>query len=249
MLRFEWLCLVGLGTVSCRPEGVRSETLERTSTTPKTQIMTHTVGYVTSVFPETFLVLPAPQTNGGLSVSFALSRRRSVRSFASKELSVEELSQLAWATQGITEPVEGLRTAPSAGALYPLEVYFTCATEVLHYVPSRHGFERKRVGDLRESLADAALGQAVIRRAPCTVVITSFTARTRIKYGDRATRYVSLEAGHVAQNLLLEATSRGLAGVPIGAFDDTRVARLFALGPDEEPLYLIALGHPAESNP
>jgi SagB-type dehydrogenase family enzyme len=193
------------------------------------------------------IALPRPTTAGRVSVEQALNARRSRREFAPKPLALAELGQLAWAAQGITDPEGGLRTAPSAGALYPLELFFLVPDGVLHYLPVEHAFVRESQRDEREALSRAALSQASILGAPCSVVIVSVTERTREKYGDRAARYVALEAGHVGQNLLLEATARGLAGVPIGAFDDPAVGRLLGLGRGEEPLYIIALGYPPES--
>ncbi|MBN1609837.1 MAG: SagB/ThcOx family dehydrogenase [Polyangiaceae bacterium] len=193
------------------------------------------------------IALPAPVTSGTMSVEQALLTRRSQREFAPTPLPLGELGQLAWAAQGITEPANGLRTAPSAGALYPLELYFVVADGVLHYLPADHTLARNSQRDEREALSTAALLQTSIRDAPCSVVIVSVTERTREKYGDRAPLYVALEAGHVGQNLLLQATARGLAGVPIGAFDASAVSRLLGLAQGEEPLYIIALGYPPEA--
>jgi SagB-type dehydrogenase family enzyme len=151
---------------------------------------------------------------------------------------------LAWAAQGITEPNDELRSAPSAGALYPLELYFVIRDGLFHYQPQSHSLELKQREDLRERIAEAALDQVPLRVAPCTVVITAVTLRTARKYDARASRYIAMEAGHAAQNLLLEATSRGLVGVPVGAFDDARLASLLALPDGEVPLYLIAVGNP-----
>jgi SagB-type dehydrogenase family enzyme len=179
-----------------------------------------------------------------MSVEQALSVRRSRREFAPTPLSPGELGQLAWAAQGISDRAEGFRTAPSAGALYPLELYFVTGTGVLHYLPANHSFEQRSDRDLRQQLSQAALDQAAVRLAPCDVVITSVTDRTRKKYGERATRFVAVEAGHVAQNLLLQATARGLVGVPVGGMDDEVVSRVLGLPPTEEPLYVVALGYP-----
>jgi SagB-type dehydrogenase family enzyme len=193
------------------------------------------------------IALPPPAASGGMSLEQALRARRSQREFARRPLPLVELGQLAWAAQGVTEPEGGLRAAPSAGALYPLELYFLVPDGVLHYLVAEHAFERKGNRDQRQALSDAALSQPSIRQAPCDVVIASVTDRTRKKYGDRAPLYAALEAGHVGQNLLLQATARGLAGVPIGAFDGSAVSRLLGLAPGEEPLYIIALGYPPES--
>lgn len=191
------------------------------------------------------IALVAPDTGGSMSFERALAARRSQRQFAETALSFRDLGQLAWAAQGITEPTLGLRTAPSAGALYPLDLYFVTPAGVLRYLPAHHAVEQRTRRDLRRELARAAFDQQSVARAACDVVIVATTARTRQKYGDRATRYVTLEAGHVAQNLLLQATALGLGGAPIGAFDDRATGALLGLTAGAEPLYLIAIGRPA----
>jgi len=190
------------------------------------------------------LVLPAPRRDGKLSLEAALSRRRSIRSFTNEALTADQIGQLLWAAQGITDP-QGFRTAPSAGALYPLECYVVTATGAFHYEPGPHRLQPQLANDVRGALAAAALDQPAVSEAPAVVVITAVYERTARKYGDdRARRYAALEAGHVAQNVLLEAVALGLGAVPIGAFDDRRVARLLDLGSGEAPLYLIPVGHP-----
>ncbi len=191
------------------------------------------------------VALPPPVTRGDRSLEQVLAARRSRRELAPRPLSLAELGQLAWAAQGITDRAQRRRAAPSAGALYPLELYFVTPEGVLHYLPEGHALERRSAEDLRAALARAALDQDAVREAPCVAVLAAVTARTAQKYGDRAPRYVALEAGHAAQNLLLQATSRGLAGVPIGAFDDDAVRRVLALSAGETPLYLVALGAPS----
>ncbi len=170
--------------------------------------------------------------------------RRSQREFGARTLSLVELGQLAWAAQGITDRSGPFRTAPSAGALYPLELYFATPSGVSHYLPAGHAFEHRGRRDLRPELARAALDQPAVRQAPCVIVITAVTARTAHKYGERAGRYVALEAGHVAQNLLLQAASLNLAAVPIGAFDDAALRRVLGLDSEEVPLYIVAMGPP-----
>jgi SagB-type dehydrogenase family enzyme len=169
-----------------------------------------------------------------------------VRTFAQEALTLEEIGQLLWAAQGVTSP-EGLRTAPSAGALYPLEIYTLTAEGLHHYHPDTHTLELWSEGDRREDLAAAALGQDSLRQAPLILVFTAVYNRTEAKYGAaRGPRYVHMEAGHSGQNVLLQAEALGLAGVPIGAFYDDQVGRVLNLPEGESPLYLIPLGHPAE---
>lgn len=194
--------------------------------------------------PETAaLALPAPNLDGTASLELVLSLRRSVREFTAEPLRRDQIGQLLWAGQGITGPGD-LRTAPSAGARYPLDLYTVGANEVLHYVPHGHRADVRASRDLRPDLADAALGQDAVRDAPTVVVIAASPSRTASRYGARTDDYVRLEAGHVAQNILLEATAIGLGAVPIGAFDRNRVRDLLALARDQVVIYLIPVGHP-----
>jgi SagB-type dehydrogenase family enzyme len=188
--------------------------------------------------------LPAPRTGGATSLEEALAQRRSVRDFTNEPLETDQLSQLLWAAQGVTAEWGG-RTAPSAGALYPLEIYVATAEFLARYVPADHRLEALGNTDVRSELADAALGQEPVADAPAVFVITAVPARTEVKYGARATRYVQLEAGHACQNLLLEAVALGLGAVPIGAFDDDGVRSVLGLPGDEQPLYVVPVGYPA----
>ncbi|MGC8875330.1 MAG: SagB/ThcOx family dehydrogenase, partial [Chloroflexia bacterium] len=156
-----------------------------------------------------------------------------------------EIAQLLWAAQGITDP-RGFRTAPSAGALYPLELYLALPEGWYHYRPEGHLLELLGEEDLRPLLWEAGLRQGALREAPAIFVVVAVPARTEAKYGARALRYVQLEAGHAAQNLLLQATALGLGAVPIGAFDDAAVRRALRLPPDTLPLYLIPVGEPSQ---
>lgn len=172
-------------------------------------------------------------------------KRRSVRSFAPTPLTDQELGQLLWAAQGTTS-TEGFRTAPSAGALYPLEIYIATADGVFHYQPEGHRLLVVSRIDAREPLYQAGLEQEAIRSAPAVFVVAAVYSRTAAKYGEvRSPRYVHLEAGHAAQNLLLEAVSMSLGAVPIGAFYDDDVRDAVGLEADHEPLYLIPVGHPS----
>jgi SagB-type dehydrogenase family enzyme len=181
---------------------------------------------------------------GALSLEETLLRRRSVRGFSSEQLSLSEISQLLWAAQGITDP-RGFRTAPSAGALYPLELYVVLEQGVFHYDPHAHSLTTVTAGDLRSDLYEVSLKQDPILDAPMILVVTAVFSRTEDKYGyARSPRYVYLEAGHAAQNVLLQAVSLNLGAVPIGAFEDMRVQEVLGLPADHEPLYLIPVGHP-----
>jgi len=180
---------------------------------------------------------------GEVSLEEAIANRRSVREFTEEPLSLEEISQLLWAAQGITDP-RGLRAAPSAGALYPLELYVAVAEAVYHYLPRGHVLQVLWEEDLRGELWQAGLRQGALQEAPAIFVVTGVYQRTEAKYGERAERYVKLEAGHAAQNILLQAVALELGAVPIGAFYDDQVQAALALPLDHQPLYLIPVGHP-----
>ncbi len=189
--------------------------------------------------------LPLPPVTGGGSLADALARRRSVREFQPVPLDLAEISQLLWATQGVTSSV-GQRTAPSAGGLYPLELYLVTDRGRYHYDPGHHQLEVLGEDDVRKELFRAALSQEAVQQAPAIFVLAAVYSRTEQRYGDRAERYVKLEAGHAAQSLLLQAVALGLGAVPIGAFHDDEVREVLDLPSDHEPLYLLPVGHPAE---
>jgi SagB-type dehydrogenase family enzyme len=198
---------------------------------------------VAASLPPEEMVLPEPRPQGTLSLEETLARRRSVRSFTEEELTLEEISQLLWAAQGLTADWGG-RTAPSAGALYPLEIYVATANGLYHYVPQGHKVIIESQDDLRLKIWEAGLRQDAIREAAAVFVITAVYERTAKKYGDRAERYVKLETGHACQNILLQAVALDLGAVPIGAFYDDQIQAALSLPPDHEPLYLIPVGHP-----
>jgi SagB-type dehydrogenase family enzyme len=150
---------------------------------------------------------------------------------------------LLWAAQGL-RPDGARRTAPSAGALYPIEVRLACADGLFGYRPAGHGVTLLRLQDVRPKLQAAALDQEAVGAAPCTFVLSGVVDRTSRKYGDRARRFIAMEAGHVGQNLLLQAQALGLCGVPIGGFEEARVSEVLGLPAGEEPLYLLPIGHP-----
>jgi SagB-type dehydrogenase family enzyme len=200
------------------------------------------------------LELPPPQTTGAMSVEEAIARRRSIRSYTDEPLSLEDISQLLWAAQGITEPSTGGRAAPSARGTYPMEVYVVVGTDgvtglaegVYHYDPRGHRLENILEGDVRQSLMGVALGQSCVGDAPVDIVIAAIYERTTGRYGDRGIRYVHMEAGHIGQNLYLQAVARGLGMVVIGAFDDEGVQQVLRLPSEQKPLYIIPVGHPGE---
>lgn len=189
--------------------------------------------------------LPAPCTDGDMSVERALAGRRSVRDYGDSPLTLAELGQLLWAAQGITDERTGFRTAPSAGALYPLEVYVVAgrveglAAGVYQYAPRGHSLLRLAEGDVRPALFQAALQQSAVLSAPAVLVFGAVYSRTAARYGDRAARYVHIEVGHAGQNVYLQAQARGLGTVAIGAFDEAGVKAALGLPAEVEPLYLM----------
>lgn len=187
--------------------------------------------------------LPEPQEEGDMSVEAAIAGRRSVRSFDSRELSEQQIGQLLWAAQGITDDRRQLRAAPSAGATYPLEIHLATAEWVGHYLPEEHALEIIATEDLRTALMRAALGQRFIADAPAVIVVSAVPERTTQRYGERGIRYIHMEAGHVAQNVHLQAVSLGLGSVPVGAARDEQIKDLLELSDDSLLLYIIPTGY------
>ena len=194
------------------------------------------------------VTLTAPKMTGTVSVEEAVSGRRSVREYATTPLEISEISQLLWAAQGLTDP-SGLRTVPSAGALYPLEIYAACGNVtglsggVYHYVPQSHALERVIGRDVREDLYQSALQQPSVRDAAAVIIIAADYNRTTQKYGGRGIRYVHMEAGHASENIYLQAYTLGIGTVAIGAFDDRGVASVLGLPQNQTPLYLMPVGN------
>lgn len=192
---------------------------------------------------EKIVQLPRPKVLGKMSLEESIFRRRSVRDYdKDRDVSLEELSQILWAAQGITDQGYGFRAAPSAGALYPLHVYVVKKDGVFRYIPDGHKLVQLSDQDLRPSLVRASLGQSFIREAPVDIIISGNFAITQAKYGARAFRYVCMEIGHTAQNIHLQAVSLGLSSVPIGAFWDDVVKKNLELPDNQEPLYIIPIG-------
>ena len=192
--------------------------------------------------------LPPVVSDGEMSVEEAIEQRRSVREFGGGSLALEDISQLLWAAQGITDK-DGHRGAPSAGALYPLELYVVAgdveglSLGVYRYRPKSHELVHVASGERRMSLASVALGQGWVGRAPAVLVIAGVYERSMKKYGQRAHRYTHIEVGHVAQNIYLQATALGLGTALVGAFHDSEVQDVLSLPPDHEPLGLMPVGH------
>jgi SagB-type dehydrogenase family enzyme len=185
--------------------------------------------------------LPSPATTGTISLEKAIGERRSLRAFRPDPLPIATIGQLLWAGQGVTSP-DGKRAAPSAGALYPLELYVVTPKQVMHYLPNGHQAQSRAVSDLRSELKAAAVGQSSVGAAPVVIVVAAVPDRLSHRYGDKAEAFVQIEVGHAAQNILLQAAALGLAAVPVGSLDPSRVADTLALPPDQTVLYLIPVG-------
>ena len=193
------------------------------------------------------LKLPTPKLDSEKSLEQCLFERRSIREYADLPLSLEDVSQLLWAGQGITSDWGG-RTAPSAGALYPLEVYLVVGNVdrleagVYRYKPEGHELVRLRDGDIRKELAEAALSQAWVEEGAINIIIAAVYERTTVKYGERGETYVHMEAGHAAQNIYLQATALNLGTVTIGAFYDNQIKKVLHMADGETPLYIMPIG-------
>jgi SagB-type dehydrogenase family enzyme len=195
--------------------------------------------------------LAEPKTDGRVSLEKAISTRRTIRSFTADPLSPEVFSQLLWAAHGITQKGGFKRAAPSAGALYPMDLYAVLGHEglggfkagVYHYEPGDHSVSLLAEGDLRDDLARASLHQTWMARPPLNLVITAEYSRINLKYGERGTRYAMIEAGHMAQNIFLQAEALGLGAGIVGAFDDREVIRVVKIPKSHEPLLIMPVGH------
>lgn len=193
------------------------------------------------------LTLPAPDQES-LSLKEALEQRRSIRDYQDEPITKRQLAQILWAAQGVTDTQEGFRTAPSAGALYPLELYIDVKEAedlnpgVYKYLPADHSLEKVAAESKREKIYDAALRQSWIKEAPVLLVVGAVYERVTSKYDQRGVRYVHMEAGHAAQNVYLQATSLGLGTVSVGAFDGEKIKKVLEI--EEDVLYLLPVGRP-----
>jgi SagB-type dehydrogenase family enzyme len=190
----------------------------------------------------TAINLPKSDKDSTISLERAITKRRSRRKFVLKALSLEQIGQVCWAAQG-QEAHSRYRTAPSAGATYPLELLVVIRDGLFQYLPAKHSLEKLTEQDLRAELASAARGQKFITDAPLTLVFTAQFNRATKRYGQRGVRYVYMEAGHAAQNVHLQAEALGLGSVAVGAFDDTSVSKLLSLPDNLEPLYMVVAGY------
>jgi len=195
--------------------------------------------------PQTIIQLTDPNLTGFVSLEEALAKRRSVRQFSSEPLKRSQISQLAWAGQGITEPQRGLRTAPSAGAIYPIELLFVTQEGLFAYRPADHSLLQISDQDVRNTLAVAASGSESVASAGCNIIVAGDVRKLTDRFKDDARKYLRLEAGHIAQNILLQAVCLDLGAVPVGGFDTSQVRKVCRLRRTLEPLYIICVGYPA----
>jgi SagB-type dehydrogenase family enzyme len=194
--------------------------------------------------------LPPPAKKGGMAVAEALEVRRTVRRFAARPLDLAQVSQLLWGADGISDP-RGLRTSPSAGATYPLDLYLVVGERgvvnlpagVYHYLVAEQALRPLTPGDLRAPVARASLNQSWMAEAPVMVVITGEYRRCMARYGQRGIRYTHMEAGNVSQNVFLTAEALGLGAGIVGAFEDQALARVLKLPPAHEPLLVMPVGY------
>ncbi len=193
--------------------------------------------------------LPNPDLTGDMSLEQTLSQRRSRREMGTGTLTLAQVSQILWAAEGITK--DGFyRTAPSAGALYPVEIYLVAEKVddlpqgLYHYHPDGHTLEALKAGSLIKKISSAALGQSALKQAAIHVIVTAEVSRTAVKYGDRADRYVAQETGAIAQNIYLQVEALSLSTVFIGAFYDDKVKK--ALKITESPFVIMPVGHRVE---
>ena len=194
------------------------------------------------------VTLPTAKLEGELSVEEAIRRRRSVRSYSDDPITLQQVSQILWAGQGITDTARGFRTAPSAGALYPLEVYLVAGNvkglqpAVYRYLPEQHSIELYMEGDQRKPLKGASLDQHMIQEAPASIVFTAIYERTTWKYRQRGYQYVHMDVGCAAENVYLQGVAIGIGTVYIGAFRDDDVSAVLELPDEEIPLCILPLG-------
>lgn len=202
-------------------------------------------------FKETTMKLRPPKTDGTVSVEWAIKQRRTIRSFLPEILNLNQLSQLLWSAQGITENSGFKRAAPSAGALYPIDIYAVVGHSsveqieagVYHYEPNGHTLSNITMKDVRGSVAKASLSQMWMAQAPLLIVITAEYSRITVKYKERGIRYAMIEAGHIAQNLFLQAEALRFKAAIVGAFHDNELIDILKIPRSHEPLLIVPIGY------
>lgn len=197
----------------------------------------------------TIIQLAEPKTQGTEPFEQVLGRRKSIREFSSEPLSNAQISQLVWAGQGIVDKEKGYRTAPSTGDIYPINLYVSTKDGSFLYEPQTHSLRQLSDKDVSLRLSKAALKERAVADAPCSIVIAGSAKKISTKYGSKAKKFMYLEAGHIAQNILLQATSMNLGSIPISAFDTRNAAKLCKIPTNFEPLYIISIGHHRQKAP
>ena len=194
------------------------------------------------------ITLPAAKTTGQMPLEEAIQKRKSVRKYSQKELTLEQVAQILWAAYGANPRAKNFvaRNVPSAGGIFPMTVYLLDRNGVYRSQPLIHSLALVKEGDKRKELSEAALGQGCIKQGSVDLGITSDVAKCAQRYGDRAQRYTDIEAGHIGQNVSLEAVSLGLGTVMIGAFNDEAVKDVLSIPDNESPLYIIPVGYAVE---
>lgn len=195
--------------------------------------------------------LPDPKTDGDVSLEMTIHQRRTIRSFNSKALTLTQLSQLLWSAQGITGTGGFKRAAPSAGALYPMDIYGVVGRDCIEkldagvylYEPANHSISLVKEGDFRRDIATASLSQMWMAHAPLTLVITAEYSRITVKYRQRGIRYAMIEAGHIGQNIFLQSQAMGLEAGIVGAFEDQKIIQVMGIKGTYEPLLLMPVGY------
>ena len=198
---------------------------------------------VFSYAEDMIIKLPDPKEKSNISLEESIKRRRSERNLSGKGLSLEQIGQLLWACQGVTDKNGRYRSAPSAGATYPLEIYLVAGDGMFHYIPEQHSIKRIKDMDLRGELSQACLGQGFVKDAAIDIVICADFERTTGRYGERGKNYVYIEVGHAAENLHLQAAAEGLGSVPVGAFSDLKVKKVLGLSEELVPIYVVPVGY------
>lgn len=189
--------------------------------------------------------LPKAATSGGMALTEALAKRRTIRTLADKPLSQEQVAQLCWAAQGITQEERGLRTAPSAMAQYPITVFVVDEKGLYEYQPKAHALRTVASGNELQKLRGINSNRS-LASAPLCLIVAMDVKRMAGRGGEKAERYCLLEVGHVAQNILLQATALGLAGVPMGGVDGGKIAGGMGLSAQHQPVYLLPIGYPKQ---
>jgi len=194
----------------------------------------------------TVMRLPDPDLNSRVSLEQAIKNRRNISDFTAQDLKIEQIGQLCWSGQGITDLAGGLRTASSALDIYPMQLHVVLSDGLYVYEPNGHDLVKLINGDIRPMLFGAVFKQPVVQNSPCIFIISGSASKIEVKFRNKGEKFICLEAGHIAQNLQLQAVALGLGSVPIGSFDPKTVARICMFTEDLEPIYLVCVGNPTQ---